>query len=81
MITSTQPLVTIGSVASLITATLYQGNNDRNHKFWNIGLSERYILHIQVLLECCMRVLTCYSHVETHTSPYVSYAYMEGLGP
>jgi hypothetical protein len=25
---------------------------DRNHKFWNIVSSERYILHIQVLLEC-----------------------------
>jgi hypothetical protein len=25
---------------------------DRNHKLWNIVSSERYILHIQVLLEC-----------------------------
>jgi hypothetical protein len=41
------------SVASLLTATLYQGNPDRNHKLWNIVSTERYILHMQVLLECC----------------------------
>jgi hypothetical protein len=35
------------------TATLYQGNPDRNHKLWNIVSTEKYILHIQVLLECC----------------------------
>jgi hypothetical protein len=34
-------------------ATLYQGNPDRNHKLWNIVSTERYILHMQVLLECC----------------------------
>jgi hypothetical protein len=39
--------------ASLLAATLYQGNPDRNHKLWNIVSSERYILHMQVLLECC----------------------------
>jgi hypothetical protein len=44
---------TLGSVASLLAATLYQGNPDRNDKLWNIVSSERYILHIQVLLECC----------------------------
>jgi len=27
--------------------------NNRNHKLWNIGSSERYILDMQVLLECC----------------------------
>jgi hypothetical protein len=42
-----------GSVASLLAATLYQGNPDRNHKLWNIVSTERYILHMQVLLECC----------------------------
>jgi hypothetical protein len=26
---------------------------DRNYKLWNIVSSERYILHMQVLLECC----------------------------
>jgi hypothetical protein len=33
--------------------TLYQGNPDRKHKLWNIVSIERYILHMQVLLECC----------------------------
>jgi hypothetical protein len=50
---STEPRGTLGSVASLLAATLYQGNPDRNHKLWNIVSIERYILHIQVLLECC----------------------------
>jgi hypothetical protein len=51
--TSILPTETLGSVASLLAATLYQGHPDRNHKLWNIISSERYILHIQVLLECC----------------------------
>ena len=29
------------------------GNRDRNHKDWNIGSIEWYLLHVQVLLECC----------------------------
>ena len=37
----------------LLVATLYQGNPDRNHKLWNIASTKRYILHMQVLLECC----------------------------
>ena len=45
--------VKLGSVASLLVATLYEGNTDRNHKLWNIVSTERYILHMQVLLECC----------------------------
>jgi hypothetical protein len=53
VMTSTLPKGTLGSVASLLAATLYQGNPDRNHKLWNIISSERYILHLQVLLECC----------------------------
>ena len=53
VMTSTLPKGTLGSVASLLAATLYQGNLDRNHKLWNIVSSERYILHMQVLLECC----------------------------
>ena len=44
---------TLASVASWIAATLYQGNSDANHKHWNIVSTERYILHMQVLLECC----------------------------
>jgi hypothetical protein len=43
---------TLGSLASLLAATLYQGNPDRNHRLWNIVSSERDIVHIQVLLEC-----------------------------
>jgi hypothetical protein len=46
------PLGTLGSVAFLLAATLYQGNPDRYHKHWNIASTERYILHMQVLLEC-----------------------------
>jgi hypothetical protein len=37
---------------SLLAATLYQGNPDRNHKLWNIVSNEIYILHMEVLLEC-----------------------------
>ena len=37
----------------MLAATLYQGNIDRNHKLWNIVSTERYVLHMQVLLECC----------------------------
>ena len=51
--TSTLPRGTLGSVASLLIATLYQGNPDRNHKLWDIVSTERYIPHMQVLLECC----------------------------
>jgi hypothetical protein len=37
----------------LLAATLYHGNPDRNHKLRNIVSTERYIPHMQVLLECC----------------------------
>jgi hypothetical protein len=53
VMTSTLPKGTLGSVASLLAATLCQGIPDRNHKLWNIVSSERCILHMQVLLECC----------------------------
>ena len=53
VMTSTLPKGTLGSVASLLAATLYQGNPDRNHKLWNIVSTEKYLLHMQVLLECC----------------------------
>ena len=55
VMTSTLPKGTLGIVASLLAATLYYGNPDRNHKLWNIVpvSSERYILHMQVLMECC----------------------------
>jgi hypothetical protein len=51
VVTSTLPKGTLSSVASLLAATLYQGNPYRNHKLWNIVSSERDILHM--LLECC----------------------------
>jgi len=40
VMTSTLPRGTLGSVASLLAATLYQENPDRNNKLWNI-VSER----------------------------------------
>jgi hypothetical protein len=45
---STLPKGTLDSVASLLAATLYHGNPDRNQKLWNIVSSERYILHNHV---------------------------------
>jgi hypothetical protein len=53
VMTSTLPRGTLGSVVSLLAATLYQGKPVRNHKLWNIVSNERYILHWHVLLECC----------------------------
>jgi hypothetical protein len=47
VMTSTLPKGTLGIAASVL------GNPDRNHKLWNIGSKERYILHMQTLLECC----------------------------
>jgi hypothetical protein len=44
--TSTLPTGTLGSVSSLLAATLYQGNPDRNHNLWNIVSSERDIYFI-----------------------------------
>jgi hypothetical protein len=52
VMTSILPKETLGSVASLLAATLYQGNPDRNDKLWNIVSAERYTLNMQVLLEC-----------------------------
>jgi hypothetical protein len=51
--TSTLAKGTLGTVAFLLATTLYQGNPDRNHRLWDIISSERYIFHMQVLLECC----------------------------
>jgi hypothetical protein len=52
VMTSTYLRGTLDSVVFLLAATLYQGNPDRNHKLWNIVSTERYICHMQVLLEC-----------------------------
>ena len=39
--------------SSILVSSKPQGNPNRNHKLWNIVLTERDILHMQVLLECC----------------------------
>jgi hypothetical protein len=41
---------TLGSVASFLEATLYQGNPDRNHKLSNIVSIERQILHTKAVV-------------------------------
>ena len=43
VMTSTLPKATLGSVASLLAAILYQEHTDRNHKIWNIVSSETEI--------------------------------------
>ena len=45
VMTSTLPKGILGSVASLLPATLLSRKSYRNHQLWNIVLSERYILH------------------------------------
>ena len=51
MMTSTKPMGTLGLLASLLAATFYHGNPDRNHKLWNMSSTERgtaagMLLHI-----------------------------------
>ena len=53
VMTSKWPKGTLGSVAFLLAAIFCQGNPYRNYKLWNIVSTVIYILHIQVLLECC----------------------------
>jgi hypothetical protein len=65
VMTSTLPKGTLGSVGFLLAATLYQGNPDRNHKFWNIVSSERYILHMQVI-QFVSELPNLYIDNETH---------------
>ena len=50
---STLPIGTLGSVVSLLAAALIKENHDMNNKLWNIVRTKVFILHIQVLLECC----------------------------
>ena len=53
VMTSTQPLVPLGSMVSLSSATIYQRNPDRNYNFGNIGSTKIYsICSLHVLLEC-----------------------------
>jgi len=50
---------TFGSVALLmLTSTLYKGNEERNQKIWNSVSTQRDIVHVQVLLECCYEKIT-----------------------
>ena len=44
--TSTYAIEILGSVGSLLAATLYQENTGKNHRLWDIVSTERYILHI-----------------------------------
>ena len=53
VMTSTLPQEILDSVAFLLATTLYQGNPDMNNKLWYIVSFDRYIVHIQVLLEYC----------------------------
>jgi hypothetical protein len=46
VMTSTYAIWILGSVGSLLAATLYQGNTERNHKLWDIVSTERHIFHI-----------------------------------
>jgi hypothetical protein len=47
LMTSTLPKRTLGSVASLLAPTLYQGHPGRNHKLWIIVLyAAGMLLHI-----------------------------------
>ena len=43
---------TLGFASSWPVLTPYQRNPYRKHNIWNIVISERYMLHRQVLLEC-----------------------------
>ena len=52
VMTSTYQIGTLCTVACLLAAILYQETHDWN-KLWNIVSTERDILHIQALLECC----------------------------
>ena len=70
VMTSTLPKGTLGSVASLLAATLYQEHPDRNHKLWNIASTEIYIHHMQVVLECIVwaRMNKC---IPLHTTSFL----------
>ena len=46
VMTSTYAIGILGSVGSLLAATLYQGITEGNHKPWDIVSTQRYILHI-----------------------------------
>jgi len=62
--TSTLPKGILGSVASLLAATLYQGNPDRNHKLWKIVSSERYIPLTCTSVCACCAVSNSYAEID-----------------
>jgi hypothetical protein len=62
---------TFGSVASLLAATLYQGNPDRIHKLWHIVSSERYIY--STICRCCWHVATCKWEVHNEKIEIISF--------
>ena len=49
-------LGTLGLVTSLLAATLYQGNPDRNNRLWNIGSTEIYTLYMYSICISCNNV-------------------------
>jgi hypothetical protein len=53
---SSLPVLTevhLARTLALLAVTLYQGIPDMNHKRWNIRSTEKHVLHMQMLLECC----------------------------
>jgi hypothetical protein len=40
VMTATEPLEILGAAASVLEATVYQGDHDRNHKLLNIGSTD-----------------------------------------
>ena len=54
VMTSTLPKGILGSVASLLAATLYQGNPDRNHKPW----ISFHLRDIYSICRCCWNFAT-----------------------
>ena len=51
VMTSIYPIETLGSVASLLAAILYEENPDRNHMLWNIVINGE--IYIQVPQDFC----------------------------
>jgi hypothetical protein len=58
VMTSTLPKGTLGSVASLLATTPYQGNPDRNHKLWNtprfsgVRVTRSLVLYVLSIVVC-----------------------------
>ena len=53
--TSTNSLGTIGSVASLLAATIYQGNHESNYSLLNIAPTVKYIYTIKSAICMCYK--------------------------